>query len=420
MLLPTFLTLALPIVQDDSLQEVQETHKHENHSLSAEIRKLKTQLTETEALFEAAQRATSNVEQAAGKQKEDVSRLEKELEQAKNLAKEEEEKRVKAITLLKTVRQKLVKAEKDRDDTLTEMAAIKEREKSDKEKEQVDRLNFLREVDAQRTAHLQEITDLRSQFEKDISALQERHEHEISVLRGQREMDLANAKVGVMGQAVSLVANDFYTLQNAYAKELAVKNSQTLALEKSLNSVTRDKNTFFDQLQLRQVEIESMQAHLNTMQHQNTELEFQLREANDRLGLLKEEYAELQREAESRSREPTTSAEEISQIMSAIEVKYEAKIAEMKRNISVLEKERHESEADWSRKLKDKVRELEDLKSLLGSATRMRESEESMLANLKLELERTQELNEVLKRDVLELPILREQTQEMQVCMFHK
>ncbi len=182
-----------------------------------------------------------------------------------------------------------------------------------------------------------------------------------------------------------------------------------------MNGVTREKNTFFDQLQLRQAEVESMQAHLSTMQHQNTELEFQLREANDRLGLLKEEYTELQREAESRSREPATSADEISQMVSAVEVKYEAKIAEMKRNISVLEKERHESEADWSRKLKEKVRELEDLKRLLGSATRMRESEENMVANLKIELERAQEVNKVLQRDVLELPILREQTQEIQV-----
>lgn len=196
---PTFLIVVVPTVQEDRLEELQETHKNENQSLSAEIRKLKTQLSETDALFEAAQRATFNVEQAAERQKEGVSRLEKELEQAKNLAKEEEEKRVKAITLLKTVRQKLVKAEKDREDTLKEMAAIKEREKGDKDKEQAERLNFLRELEATQTTHAQEVSGLKSQFEKDVSALQERYEHEISALRGQRDLDLATVKVGLYG-----------------------------------------------------------------------------------------------------------------------------------------------------------------------------------------------------------------------------
>ncbi len=196
---PTSLIVAVPTVQEDRLEELQETHKIENQSLSAEIRKLKIQLSETDALFEAAQRATSNVEQAAERQKEDVSRLEKGLEQAKNLAKEEEEKRVKAITLLKTVRQKLVKAEKDKEDTLKEMAAIKEREKGDKDKEQAERLNFLRELEATQTTHAQEVSGLKSQFEKDIAALRERYEHEISALRGQRDLDLAAAKVGLYG-----------------------------------------------------------------------------------------------------------------------------------------------------------------------------------------------------------------------------
>jgi len=50
-----------------SSQELQETHKNENQLLSAEIRKLKTQLSETDALSEAAQRATFR--QLKGKKK---------------------------------------------------------------------------------------------------------------------------------------------------------------------------------------------------------------------------------------------------------------------------------------------------------------------------------------------------------------
>jgi len=69
---------------------------------------------------------------------------------------------------------------------------------------------------------------------------------------------------------------------------------------------------------------------------------------------------------------------------------------------------------DWSRKLKEKVRELEDLKSVLGSATRMRESEENMVANLKIELEAAQETNRSLRREMAELTLLKEQIEELE------
>jgi chromosome segregation ATPase len=187
-------------------------------------------------------------------------------------------------------------------------------------------------------------------------------------------------------------------------------------LENSLNNVTRDKNAFFDQLQLRQAELESAQAHLESIQHQNTEFQFQLREANDRVALLKEECAELLREQESRSRDPVTSADDVARMVSATETKYEAKLSEMKRNLAILEKERHESEADWSRKLKEKVKELDDLKRVLGSAAKTREADENIVANLKSELVQAQETANTLERQISELPLLREQLNELDVC----
>jgi len=102
-------------------------------------------------------------------------------------------------------------------------------------------------------------------------------------------------------------------------------------------------------------------------------------------------------------------------MVSAAEAKYESRISEMKRNISVLEKERSESEADWSRKLKEKVKELDDIKRILGSAARTRENEENMVANLKEELAKAQEANKALQRETAELPILRAQLLELEV-----
>ena len=183
-------------------------------------------------------------------------------------------------------------------------------------------------------------------------------------------------------------------------------------MESSLNNATRDKNTFFEQLQLRQAEAESAQSHLESLEHQNTELQFQLRESNDRLALLREECAELARE---RVRDPINSADEIARMVSVTEGKYEAKLAELKRNLAITEKERYESEVDWSRKLKEKVKDLEDLKRVLGSATKTRENDENFVAELKTQVSEAQDTIRTLQQQNSELPLLRDKIQELEV-----
>ena len=82
--------------------------------------------------MKAAEGADSIAEEAATKQKEVIDQLLQEVGNAKAVAKEEEEKRVKAVSLLKTVRQKLVKAEKERDDALREATTLTERDRDRK------------------------------------------------------------------------------------------------------------------------------------------------------------------------------------------------------------------------------------------------------------------------------------------------
>jgi chromosome segregation ATPase len=150
--------------------------------------------------------------------------------------------------------------------------------------------------------------------------------------------------------------------------------------------VTRDKNNFFEQLQLRQAETESAQSLLESIQHQNAELQYQLRQATDHITLLKENMNELQREQDLRSREPGTSAENIAHLLAASEAKYEVKVADLKRVNAALEKERNDSEAEWSRKLKDRGADIEELKRLLGSSAKNQQQEEEVVVELKTEL----------------------------------
>jgi chromosome segregation ATPase len=206
--------------------------------------------------------------------------------------------------------------------------------------------------------------------------------------------------------------------KHAHAKELSSQTALITTLENSLNKVTRDKNTFFDELQLRQAEVESAQSHLESLQSQNTELQYQLRETSDRYTLLREEMAEVRREHESQSREPLTSAGEVARLLSATEAKYESKISDLKRSLRALEKERSEGEAEWSRKLRDKVREVDQLKKEVGSAASSREHEEEAVAGLKAEIERLKDESRLLHDQLSQLRLSDSQIRDIEVRIF--
>jgi hypothetical protein len=49
---------------------------------------------------------------------------------------------------------------------------------------------------------------------------------------------------------------------------------------------------------------------------------------------------------------PATSPEDVARLLSAAEAKHASKIADLKKNLAAVEKERNEGEADWSLKLR--------------------------------------------------------------------
>lgn len=118
---------------------------------------------------------------------------------------------------------------------------------------------------------------------------------------------------------------------------------------------------------------------------------------------MKENISELQREQELRSREPDTSAENIAHLLATTESKYEAKVAELKRINVALEKERNDSEAEWSCKLKVRGAEIEELKRLLGSSAKSQEEEEEVIARLEMELEHKNEDIVRLERQLVDM-----------------
>jgi hypothetical protein len=125
----------------------------------------------------------------------EVDRLRAELEKSKGQAREEEEKRLKAISLLKSVRQKLVKAERDRDEALKEVGLLREREIGERDKEREERTRLQSEIDAVNIERESAVVALKAQFDQEISNSKDRFEKEISAMKGQYELESAAAKV---------------------------------------------------------------------------------------------------------------------------------------------------------------------------------------------------------------------------------
>ena len=180
------------------MEELRDIHRLEAKSLTDQIDKLKGQLEEAEKLLNASQSSTTQVEQESATRKAEIDRLQGELDKATNHAKEEEEKRTKAIALLKTVRQKLVKAEKERDDALKEVGTMKEAEKAEREKEKAERAKLQAEIEKVNAERETALQGLRAHFDKEVAALKEKHEKEFAALRGQFELEAITTKVPII------------------------------------------------------------------------------------------------------------------------------------------------------------------------------------------------------------------------------
>jgi chromosome segregation ATPase len=174
--------------QEERLEELRDTHRLESTSFTQEADSLRQQLEDTKKSLQAAESARSKAEEEAAKHRAEVQRLKAENEKTSTLAKDEEEKRVKAVALLKTVRQKLVKTEKERDDSIKEANAMK-----GKDKEEVGKLRA--EIDKVNAEREHAITGMRAHFDREVAGLRERQAKELTALRGQFELEAVNTKV---------------------------------------------------------------------------------------------------------------------------------------------------------------------------------------------------------------------------------
>ncbi|TDL28723.1 hypothetical protein BD410DRAFT_712431 [Rickenella mellea] len=348
---------------DDRIEELRDTHRLESRSQSDQVESLRKQVGDMEAALNVAKKATTRAEDESDKRKVEVDRLNGEIEKARKLAKDEEEKGVKAIGLLKTVRQKLLKAEKERDEAVKEVSTHKEKAKLEREKEKSEKAKLESDIEVVRAEKEKDINGLKLHFDRELANMKDRLEKDFSARKGQFEID-----------AIAMKA--------LYQKEIDQKSARVSALESSVRSLSNEKSNLFDQLQLRQAEVESSQSRLEELQNKMNELQFQLREADERISLLTEELNESRRELESRSFKPATSADESTRLRSALESKYEAKIAELNAKLAAADKDRSEIEVTLSRSLQQKALEVESLRMVAESSARVKEDVDNQISRL--------------------------------------
>jgi protein subunit release factor B len=159
------------------MEELRDTHRLESSSQTDLVSKLRTQLSTAESNL-----ATRAPDLAA------IPQLRTDLSKAQTQVKEEEEKRTKAISLLKTVRLKLVKAEKD-----------KEEVERDRAEERAERSRAMEEVEKVKADRDREVNRLRQGFERELQSAKERAEREMKERTGAWELEMITTKVSSLG-----------------------------------------------------------------------------------------------------------------------------------------------------------------------------------------------------------------------------
>lgn len=369
--------------QDERIEELRETHRLESKSQIELVDELRSQIQRNEALSKATQSSKAQLEADIAKRKSETDQLRAEVEKLNTFAKDEEEKRSKAVSLLKTVRQKLVKAEKDREDALKEIAALKESQKTEHDKEQLDRERLQGELNKLKIEKEVSLADHRAQFEKDLATLKQRGEKELTALRGQFELESMAAK-------------------SNQEQAMGLKDTQIGRLERSIQSLSAEKNNLFDQLQMRQAEVESAQSLLEVLQNQNTELQYQIREKDDRIALLHEELNDARQEQHAAVSDPSTSPE-VAKLLAAADSRHEAKLSLLKQELASMEAERVEVEAEWRGKVEVKVQEAQKWKAMVDSASQSRQDDDGRTQELQAEVEKLQSAARAYDHEVSQL-----------------
>ncbi|KIR36120.1 hypothetical protein I352_01064 [Cryptococcus deuterogattii MMRL2647] len=219
--------------------------------------------------------------------------------------------------------------------TLTQVEKEKEELEKDRASERAERSRLTEEMEKARIEKEKEVSSLKKGFERELAGAKERYEKDLKDKKASWELEMITTK------------------------------------------------TIHALLQSKQAEAESARAEMEEMQTKSKELEFQLREANERCSLLEDSMRddvvrrgqsmglavpETRTDSLSPSRNSSLSGAgpmEIQRLLAESESRAESKLSDLRARIRSLECERNELEEEWAGKMQERVKELEKMRRVL-------------------------------------------------------
>ncbi|GAA5910969.1 uncharacterized protein JCM6883_000664 [Sporobolomyces salmoneus] len=329
--------------QKSRVEELRDTHRLEHQSQQSEIDALRDSLAARNASLEEANDKLAAADKSAAATRQEIVKAAEEYDKLKLVAKEEEEKRVKALSLLRALRQKLVKNEQEKTANDQELEKSKKAEKDALDTLKNDRARFDKEIVSLRTAHEAQNNKLKAGFERENQLLKERYEKEAISKRGQFELDAIHVKA-------------------TQAKELSAKDSRIAQLEAAVKDLTKSRDQVFEEAQKKTEEIEATKADEETLRGRTTELEYELQEAKDRIAALADELDEVKRSKRETNRDDSNARK----LLAETEARYESRIRELESRSTQLEKDRRETEEEMGRNMQDRLKEVERMRAALA------------------------------------------------------
>lgn len=298
-------------------------------------------------------------------------------------AKEEEDKKSKSISLLKAVRQKLLKAEKDKEDAEVIRDALRASEEGLQSELRQRTQRFESELLSTRTNQEREIARLRASFDREANLIRGAAEREAAAKRGQFELDLL-------------------TQRSAHTRELQLRDARINTLETSLRDLRREKDNVFEQLQSKQAEVESATSSQERVQVAYDEMQYELRESRDRVSALQEEVLSFKKARLDQTRDEGHTR----RLLAELESSNADKIQTFEDRIRTLEKERLDIEEGMTKKLQEKLREVEKLRREIERRDAENSEETQRREERQQRIERAEKQNLALQDKVNALDML--------------
>ncbi|KAK4691815.1 hypothetical protein P7C70_g9261, partial [Phenoliferia sp. Uapishka_3] len=321
--------------QKSRMEELRDTHRLESSSQSDALTSLASQLEPLTS-----QNATLSTELASAKAT--IASSTTEHSKLKQIAKEEEEKRTKALSLLRALRQKLVKAEKDKEEIELEKDKLRASESALAAAVTTDRARFDQEIVSLRAAQELQLSKMRSSFDRETHSIKVQRDREAQMKKAQFEMEVITAKSG-------------------HGKEIERRDGRIKELEKTVRELTEARDGVFDQLQLRTAEIESSRTRQESLEGKMEEMRYELNEANDKNVAIEEELEELRKV----KREGVRDDGNTRRLLVEAEARYEGKLRDLEVRSRQLEKDRMETEEEMGRNLQERLKEVERMREII-------------------------------------------------------